>query len=229
MIARILLSAVLALATSVIAEPVKQWPFKVYLDDTEIGHHHFELLQSAAEQEIRSRARFDVKVLLLTVYSYRHENVEHWRGNCLASLASSTDDNGERVTVRADARGSLLRVQVNDRPAEYPADCAMSFAYWNPAFLRATRLLHPQTGELVDVQIVRTGEAPLRVGNQTIPAQRYTLRGPELRIDLFYSKQGEWLALDAPTKSGRTLRYRLDRLPGCIDVPAGGRRQETCA
>lgn len=228
MMPRILLSAALLLALPVMAEPVKQWPFKVYLDNTEIGHHHFELLQRDTEQEIRSRARFDVKILLLTVYSYRHENIERWQGNCLAALTSSTDDNGEQTNVRAHAQGTSLRVQVNGKPAVYREDCAMSFAYWNPTFLRATQLLHPQTGELVDVQIARTGEEALRVGNQTIPAQRYTLRGPELRIDLFYSLQGEWLALDAPTKNGRTLRYRLDRLPGCAD-PTGAKKQEKCA
>jgi hypothetical protein len=229
MIARTLLSAALTLATPVMAEPVKQWPFKVYLDDTEIGHHHFELLQRDAEQEIRSRARFDVKVLRLTVYSYRHENIERWRGDCLAALASSTDDNGEQTKVRAHNEMGLLRVQVNDKASEQPAHCAMSFAYWNPAFLRATRLLHPQTGELVDVRIVRTGQEPLRVGDRTLPSQRYSLHGPDLRIDLFYSEQGDWLALDASTKSGRTLRYRLDRLPGCASLPPGRKQQEVCA
>jgi hypothetical protein len=229
MIARIVLGALFLLALSAWAEPVKTWPFRVFLDDDEIGHHHFELLQRDTEQEIRSRARFDVKVLLLTVYSYRHENIERWRGNCLASLASSTDDNGERLTVRAEAQEGLLRVRVNGQPAEYPEACAMSFAYWNPAFLRATRLLHPQTGERVAVRIDPAGTEPLRVGDRTVPSQRYTLRGADLRIDLFYSEQGEWLALDAPTKNGRMLRYRLERLPSCARLPADRRQREVCA
>ncbi len=229
MIAPILLAALLLFALPAWAEPTKAWPFKGYLDDTEIGHHRFELLQRGAEQEIRSRARFDVKVLLLTVYSYRHENVERWRDDCLASLASSTNDNGEQITVRAQAQPGVLRVQVNGTPAEYAETCAMSFAYWNPAFLRATRLLHPQTGERVAVRIVRSGTEPLQVGDQTIASQRYTLHGPDLRIDLFYSEQGEWLALDAPTRNGRTLRYRLERLPSCADRRPNRRQAEVCA
>lgn len=229
MIPRVLLCCVLMLALPVAAEPVKTWPFKVYLDDAVIGHHHFELLKRDGVQEVRSRARFDVKVLFVTVYSYRHDHHERWIGDCLHSLESTTDDNGEKVAVRAQALPEQLRVRVNGQPAAYETSCGMSFAYWNPAFLSATRLLHPQTGELVDVRITRTGTELLKVGDQSIASQRYTLRGPQLHIDLFYSERGEWLALDAATENGRTLRYRLERLPGCASTEAGRKQQELCA
>lgn len=229
MIARLVIGAMLWLALPAFAEVIKSWPFKVYLDDKEIGHHHFEIMQRDNEQEIRSRARFDVKLLFITAYRYQHDNVERWRGDCLSSLNASTDDNGEQINVRAETKSGLMRVQINGKQREYADACAMSFAYWNPAFLRETELLHPQTGERVSVRITRTGTETLRVGDQLIPVQRYTLRGPELRIDLFYSEQGEWLALDAPTKNGRTLRYRLDQLPGCANKPVDPKNREVCA
>jgi hypothetical protein len=229
MIARNVIGALLLLSLPAYAEPIKAWPFKVYLDDKEIGHHHFELLQRDTEQEIRSRARFDVKLLFITAYRYQHDNVERWRGKCLSSLNSSTNDNGEQIDVRASTQAGLLRVQVNGKTAEYPVACPMSFAYWNPAFLRETQLLHPQTGDKVAVRITRTGTEPLKVGDQTVPSQHYTLRGPDLRIDLFYSEQGEWLALDAPTKNGRTLRYRLEHLPGCAKSSSDSNKREVCA
>ena len=79
------------------------------------------------------------------------------------------------------------------------------------------------------VRITRTGTEPLRIGDQTIASQRYTLLGPDLHIDLYYSERGEWLALDAPTKNGRTLRYRLERLSDCASTPSNGNKQEACA
>jgi hypothetical protein len=210
----VLLATVLALPAG--AEPIKTWPFKVYLDDTEIGHHTFELRRHDMGQEMRTHARFEVKLLRLALYSYRHDNVEHWRDDCLQALEATTDENGQRVTVRARAHGGLLRVQVDERATELSEPCAMSFAYWNPVILRATRLLHPQTGALVDVRITPADTEPVPVGEQTVPGRRYILRGRDLRIDLFYSEQGEWLALYAPIKGGRTLRYRLERLPRCV-------------
>jgi hypothetical protein len=218
MIRHSLLVVALLLAAPSFAEPIKTWPFKVFLDTTEIGQHHFELMQRDAEQEIHSRARFDLKLLFFTAYRYRHENVERWSGNCLITMNSSTDDNGKQFNVQAQ-QNDKLRVNVNGVKETYPSNCVMSFAYWNPAFLRATQLLHPQTGKLVDVRITPAGTENLKIGNQTVPTQRYILRGPEMRIDLWYSKAGEWLALDAPTESGRTLRYRLEKLPGCAKGP----------
>ena len=61
MIRHSLLVVALLLAAPSFAEPIKTWPFKVFLDTTEIGQHHFELMQRDAEQEIHSRARFDLK------------------------------------------------------------------------------------------------------------------------------------------------------------------------
>jgi Family of unknown function (DUF6134) len=205
------------------------WPFKVYLDDTLIGQHHFELLQRDSGQEIRSRARFDVKILFINAYRYRHENVERWRGDCLTSLTSNTDDNGSLHAVKAQARGDTLSLQVNGVPSPAANGCTMSFAYWNPAFLNATQLLHPQTGKLVDVRIQRVGSEPIKLGDQTVLSQRYSLRGPAMQIELWYSKKGEWLALDALTENGRTLRYRLDQLPACTPAAASRGRQAVCA
>ncbi|MEJ2685899.1 MAG: DUF6134 family protein [Gammaproteobacteria bacterium] len=228
MISRILLCGVCMLALPVAAAPLKSWAFKVYLDDVMVGHHRFELLQRNGEQEVRSRARFEVKMLFITVYSYRHDSRERWRGNCLQSLDATTDDNGEKLRVRAQALNGRLRVEVNGRSTDYPTPCTMSFAYWNPAFLSATRLLNPQTGELVDVRIERSGAELLKVGNRTVSSRRYTLRAPQMRIELFYSESGQWLALDAPTENGRMLRYRMDRLPGCDDNAPGRTQQEVC-
>lgn len=215
MIVRLFAGIVLMLALPAWAGPVKTWPFRVYLDDTAIGHHHFELWQGDGEQVLRSRARFEVKLLRLPVYRYRHDAVERWRGDCLQSLESSTEDNGQPVSVRARAQGAVLELEIGDRRVLRHEPCAKSFAYWHPALLRATRLLNPQTGELMDVRITPAGIQPVQVGERTVPGWRYTLQGADLQIDLFYSEQGEWLALDAPTRHGRTLRYRLEQLPGC--------------
>ena len=222
---RLLLIATLMLMQPAVAEDIKRWPFKVYLDDTEIGQHQFELSHGNSGQEIRSRAQFDVKVLFVTAYRYRHENVERWNGNCLASLTSRTNDNGDQLNVRAETQDGMLRVQSNGTSTAYALPCVMSFAYWNPAFLRATQLLHPQTGELVNVRIKHTGAEALQIGAQTVASQRYTVRGPDLRIDLWYSESGDWLALNTPVKNGRVLRYRLEKMPGC----AKNRKEEVCA
>ena len=86
----------------------------------------------------------------------------------------------------------------------------MTFAYWNPLMLRQTPLINPETGEDVPVAITGNGEQDIQVRNASVHAQRYHLRGPKLDIDLWYSTQGEWLALESATEKGRRVRYVLN-------------------
>lgn len=65
-----------------------RWDFAVTLDDKRIGRHRFELAGDPATGEwtLKSRAEYDVKILGLTVYTYRHSATERWRAGCLAQL-----------------------------------------------------------------------------------------------------------------------------------------------
>jgi hypothetical protein len=160
----------------------RTWSFRVLLDDREIGTHRFTLTESGAERELVSEASFRVTFLGFPAYRYRHQATERWRDGCLASLASATDDNGERTTVDWRAQG----------------ECVLSFAYWNPRILGEKRLLNAQTGELEPVSVARLGEG------------RYRIAGRALAIDLWYAA-GEWVALETTARGGRRLRYRLEQ------------------
>lgn len=159
---------------------IRHWEFRVFLDEREVGTHRFTLTEKGAERELRSVARFDVPFLFFTAWRYRHEATERWQDGCLASLVSRTDDNGEPYAVDW-RRGER---------------CEMSFAYWDPRIVGASRLLNAQTGELEPVRFTRLG------------AERWRLSAPGIQIELRY-EGGEWVALEA-LKDGRRLRYALE-------------------
>jgi hypothetical protein len=183
------------------------WNFRVLLDGREIGRHHFALRATGEERELRSEARFDVRVLYVSVYRYFHESVERWNGNCLQSLVSRTETNGESQSVSAAARGNHLAVQRPQGRDEHEG-CVMSFAYWNPQILGQRRLLNSQTGELLPVKITRQGDETVEMHGQPLAAQRHRISAPNLQVDLWYAG-GRWIALEAPAKGGRRLRHEL--------------------
>ena len=155
--------------------------FAVFLDGKPIGQHRFELHEAGAERRLTSAARYEVKVLGFSVYRYVHDATERWRGDCLAQLTARTDDDGELIQVG---------------PLE-PKDCVMSFAYWNPLILKQKELLNAQTGRVEQVAVTRLGEG------------RYRISGPKNPIELQYSAEGKWIALDSTVAGGRRLSYRL--------------------
>lgn len=187
------LAAVALLASGLAAGAdlaTREWRFQVSLDGKPIGKHHYVLRDIGDSRELTSEARFRVRVLFFDAYSYDHRALETWRGDCLQQLDASTEVNGKRTVVDVAPRD----------------ECVQTFAYWNPSILRASRLLNPQTGEYVPVQVRDLGSE--LISGQT--TDRFRLIGggrTPMEIDLWYSPERDWLALESRTPEGRILRY----------------------
>ena len=184
------------------------WRFRVYLDEREIGYHHFYLQQAGDVRVLRSEANFEYRLMFVKLFHYEHENRETWNGDCLNSIESRTDSNGEPFRVDGRAEAGYFQVDGSAGEAQLP-ECVMTFAYWNPAFLDQGRLLNTQNGEFLDVDISPPVAEPLTVRGEQQPSYRYRLEAGELRLDLWYSTNNEWLALESEVRGGRKLRYEL--------------------
>ena len=187
---------------------VNAWRFRVFLDDREIGYHNFYLAEAGNTRQLRSVASFEYKLLFVKLFHYEHENLETWSGDCLQSISSETDANGEPYEVKGHLREGEFQVAGSNGEAVLP-ECVMSFAYWNPSFLQQPSLLNTQNGEFQAVQISPPVFEELEVRGEQRPSYRYRLAAGALNLDLWYSTDSEWLALESEVKGGRKLRYEL--------------------
>lgn len=190
----------------------KNWNFKVTLDGDEIGYHNFSIIHKDQHHEIYSSARFDVKFIFINVYSYKHENIEHWYKDCLSSINAMTDDNGDLYNVSGNANKEAFIVNTtkndNKKQNKY-LPCIKTFAYWDPDFLKENTLLNSQTGEIISVDSEFIGNETLKNNGKEVVARHYRLHGKDLRIDLWYSADDHWLALESLTESGHIVRYTM--------------------
>jgi hypothetical protein len=182
------------------------WRFKVYLEDKEIGFQNFFVAESAGMKQLRSVANFEYKLLFLDLFHYQHETSEIWAGDCLQSINARTDANGKPFRVDGRQEQGRFRVKKQDGEASLPG-CVMSFAFWNPKVLEQTNLLNAQDGELLEVDISNPVFEELEVLGELRPSYRYRLAAGALDLDLWYSTDKEWLALETEVQGGRTLRY----------------------
>lgn len=190
------------------SQQTQSWKFKVYLGDREIGEHSFNLSSVQNAVHVTTNANFDVYILFINAYSYRHNNQEIWNDSCLKSIHSITDDNGTRFRVIGKTVNDKLHVTTHDN--QYVrSGCIKTFAYWDPSFLQSEMLLNSQTGEIVPVSITFLGAEKIAVRDETVTARRYQLVTDEFTIDLWYSMQDEWLALNSTTPNGNILKYRI--------------------
>lgn len=201
MMASLLLSASVAAAD-------REWRFQVYLDDKKIGTHDFVLQQLDKQRKLKSEANFEYRLMFVKLYGYEHENTETWSGDCLTGIESETDANGKPFKVSGSLQGDRFLLSGTAGEAELPS-CSMSFAYWNPAFLQQERLINVQNGEVHDIEVSEPELVQIEVRGVMQPAYRYLLDAGELKIELWYSEDNEWLALETDARGGRRLRYQL--------------------
>ena len=185
-----------------------EWNFNVYLDDKKVGTHLFEVMGGGDRRQVQSTANFNVKVLFFSAYSYEHTNLESWAENCLLTFDANTKVNGKPTAVSGATAEAGFMVERGAEQELLP-DCVMSFAYWNPAFLQQNRLINPQTGEFLDVEIEAMGTEELEVRGEQVAAERYKITGRDIDIMVWYSADDEWLGLESVVKNGRIIRYEL--------------------
>ena len=232
----LLVSAAIVLATpglGVAAASTKdELTFEVLLDDKPIGMHRFRIADGGPTRVVESEASFDVRILGIPVYRYRHGNTETWQNGCLTRIESETDANGTpyAVDLSRTAKGYTIATPTETRTHE--VDCLMSFAYWDQRFLRQQRLLNTQTGELVAVEIQSLGESERKIANRAVPVKEYRVLAAPQKVDIkvfYHGVDGRWVALESVLENGRTLRYALaadDRLAAAerVSDPPSTRR-----
>ncbi|TFH44464.1 MAG: hypothetical protein E4H01_11085 [Lysobacterales bacterium] len=191
-----------------VSDDHREWRFRVYLDDKEIGYHHFFLADQGGTQTVHSIADFEYKLLFVKLYEYQHQNSESWQGDCLQSIESNTDANGQSFAALGRMQSGNFVVRGNDGATILPS-CVMTFAYWNPRFLEQRQLLNSQNGEYLNIETSPPVREELEVRGELQTALRYRLAAGKLNLELWYSQDQQWLGLESTTESGRILRYEL--------------------
>ncbi|CAN5387278.1 hypothetical protein BH10PSE17_BH10PSE17_31360 [soil metagenome] len=182
--------------------------FTALLDGSPIGHHRFTITNQGDERTVDSAAEFTVKILGITAFHYKHHAVERWRGDCIASMDSTTDDDGKPSKIHAEQDGEAFVVK-GSKEAEPATGCVLTFAYWNPAVRSQTRLLNAQSGKIEAVEIKPVDGPAIDVKGRSVDVKGIRITGTKQPIEVWYGPDGDWIGLDSIVSGGRKLSYRL--------------------
>lgn len=221
----------LVLPAQAAVEPVRSvqqpavWEFDVFLDDKPIGSHQFRLVKEEESLQISSEASFDVRILLVNVFSYRHESTERWQDDCLREFQATTRQNKKQFVVSGEASTNafLLNKRIDGEADKQPlsSECVKSFAYWNKSILLENKLLNNQTGDYQQIEVRDLGPTTIAYNGEDLRANQYALATPKGDIKLWYEQAtSRWLALEAPAKGDRVIRYEPSRLPDAVIADA---------
>ncbi len=210
-ISAILLSNASIATTARADSSMQSWKFRVWLDDTPIGYHQVSINNDSNRKTVQTVAKFDVRFLFIPVYSYNHETRELWENGCLVNISSKTDDNGDDYFINSNQQEKQLALETQDGATKLDG-CVRTFAYWDIDLLKGERLLNTQTGEYQAVTMTDMGTGKLSIDEDQIEARHFRLVIENMTIDLWYTKEMRWLALESVTESGALLRYLPEKL-----------------
>ncbi len=194
------------LTAQAFASPEKNWKFKVFLDDREIGTHQVRVIPYQDLRQVTVDANFKVKFLFFTAYQYQHHTEEVWKGDCLQNIDATTDDNGEKLFIRKVSNENDFVVETHAGRQKL-GSCVRSFAYWDPELLKADHLLNTQTGEYEPVEIVDMGQNKIEINQTLVDSHYYRLTAGDKIVDLWYTPDMNWLALKSTTDDGYMISY----------------------
>ena len=182
------------------------WEFDAVLNDKVIGQHTFIY----GDEKTVSDANFKFEYLFMD-FIYQHKSSETWQGNCLKTISSKTDDDGDMYDVSGYMEANQFMVTTNNKTSELPL-CVMTFAYGNPKILDQKKLMNAQNGEYMDVNIQFLREENHMVKGKDILTDLWQIEAKgddgDLLVYLWYDKNMNWVSLKSQTPIG-DMQYKL--------------------
>ena len=111
-----IISIITCLIFSVASAVAEEWNFDAIMKDKVIGKHTF----SVNNEKIISKADFHIEFLFMDIY-YQHKSEELWSGNCLNSISSQTNDDGDEFVVNGIRESNSFSVIANKVKAALPS------------------------------------------------------------------------------------------------------------
>jgi hypothetical protein len=181
--------------------------FEILRNGHPIGSHTIRLQDAGAERLAHIDVQMQVKFGFITLFRYRHQGTERWRDGQFVSLDTSTDNDGQKLSVSARRQDDGVRITTATGSVTMaPPDC-LPLTHWNIACMHAP-LFNPQDGTILHAEARPTGADTVRLADGTLVAARRFYVGGAMPIEDWYDETTTWTALRAVVKDGSVLEYK---------------------
>lgn len=180
--------------------------FVVTRNGEAIGTHRYRFTRKGDRVKVDIQTEIDFKVLFVPLYRFRHVSQEIWDGDKLASLKSSTNDNGEPVKLEVLTVDEALAVKVKKTVETVDAE-AIPASLWNVVSVKRNKMVGTVDGSIMKTQSTRLGEDVVKVGGQSIATEHYRVTGDYER-ELWYDRtDGTLVRVRFTASDGSQVEY----------------------
>lgn len=173
-----------------------------------VGEHSVAFQRDGDRLTVTTRVDITIKVLFFTAFRFKHDAEEVWQSGRLASVTSTTNDNGTPLKVSGYAAGDGFRILGEDGPFLASAQLLTSNTLWDSRIVRESRLIDVQHGGEVGMVSKRLEEETVVTPQGPVRASRYQIITPHYAGSLFYDADGRWVK-GLIEQQGEILEYAL--------------------
>jgi Family of unknown function (DUF6134) len=187
--------------------------FSVQIDKKPSGSHEIVIqTRDDGSEVVTCQADIAVKALLVT-YKYTYHGVETWKDNRLLRLATTTNDDGKKHAVSAEATKDGLAIKADGKESLVKGLFWLT-SYWKlpsekqrgPGIL----LIDADTGNLINARMEKVGVEKMTVLGQMVELNHCRLTGG-VKADLWYDG-ADRLTRQESIEDGHLTVLELSRL-----------------
>lgn len=182
--------------------------FAVFRNGEQIGRHTLSFQHNGPNVTVATNIDFAVKLLGITAYRYSHRAQEMWAGDTFQYVATQTDDNGKKFSVKAQRTPSGISVERTGGQQMLPPDVLPS-THWNIRQVRQQVLLNTQDGTESKVQVSEVGREKIKTLKGWLDATRFRYTG-DVTKDQWFDDRGRWVKTTFKASDGSTIDYVLE-------------------
>ncbi len=212
--------AALVFAAALMALPASAQPwqpkngdkleFDVMRDGGEFGTHIVKFTRDGDALTVKTDVVLKVTFGPITFFDYSHDVTERYAGDKLVWVNSRTKQDGKWKTLTVEPTEGGLDV----KGAKFKGvlkGVVIPSTHWNRDEMKQPTMFSTETGEMLPMKVKDRGMESVKVGTQTIQAQRFDVDS-EIDASFWYDAEGRWVKTYFETQ-GSKIEYRLRALP----------------
>ncbi len=210
---RLSLLGLLLAVVRVCAAEEERRVFSVSVDGRSAGSHQI-VIQTKDDKSVTvtAQANVTVRVALIT-YKYTFRGSETWKEGKLRQLSTTTNDNGKRHSVSAEATKDGLAVKADGRDVQIRGAPWIT-TYWRlpPENQRGPNvgLLDADTGKFINAKLEKVGIEKIAIAGKAVECVHWKLTGGVV-VDLWFDGADRMIRQESVEDGHRTV-LELTRL-----------------
>ena len=184
--------------------------FDVMRDGGEFGTHKLKFTRDGDALTVKTDVVLKVTFGPITFFDYAHDVTERYAAGKLVSVSSRTKQDGKWKSLTVEPAEGGLNVKGSKFKGLLTGTVIPS-THWNRDEMKQPTMFSTETGEMLPMKVKDRGMEAVKVGTQTIQAQRFDVDS-DIDASFWYDAQGRWVKTYFETQ-GSKIEYRLRALP----------------